>query len=157
MLVSGTAVIAGYAAAGATVGSTLRESITYDLPNPVLAYTSLTQSISASHDAEKVYCKDRDGNDTTVICCNEGYKITIHIIPADTVANSIGSAIAQCRPPRLASGVTLANFVIPWINGSSWVYLGGATFDLDNSSNPVRMNLPIEYRTATDLSAVVIA
>jgi len=45
--------------------------------------------------------------------------------------------------------------VLPWLNGDTWVYLGGATFDLDNNSNPVRVNLPIEYRVANDLSRVV--
>ena len=144
MLVSGTAVVTG------TNGTIVFSG--------VATYTSLTQSISATHEAEKALVKDADGNDTTVVCCNEGYKATIHLVPADnTVANSVANAVAQAVAPPLASRVTLAGFVLPWLNGDTWVYLGGATFDLDNNSNPVRVNLPIEYRVANDLSRVVNA
>jgi len=144
MLVSGTAVVTGVT--GTIVFS------------GVATYTSLTQSISATHEAEKALVKDADGNDTTVVCCNEGYKLTIHLIPADTaVSNSVANAVAQAVAPPLCSRVTLAGFPLPFLNAADWVYLGGATFDLDNNSNPVRVNLPIEKRTANDLSLVVNA
>ena len=142
MLVSGTAVVVGVSGTIVFTG--------------VAIYTSLTQSISATHEAEKALVKDADGNDTTVVCCNEGYKLTIHLIPADTtVANSVANAVTQAVAPPLASRVTLAGFPLPFLNAADWVYLGGATFDLDNNSNPVRVNLPIEKRTANDLSLVV--
>jgi len=142
--VSGTAVITG-------VNGTIVWS-------GIATYTSLTQSIAATHEAEKTLVKDADGNDTTVICVNEGFKATIHLIPADTTnANSVANAINQALVPHLAANVTLAGFSLPWLNSSTWVYLGGATYDMDNNATAVRVNLPIEYRTANDLSRVVNA
>jgi len=142
MLVSGTAVVTGVTGTIVFAG--------------LATYLSLTQSIAATHEAEKTLVKDANGNDTTVVCVNEGYKATIHLIPADTSgANSVATAVAQAVAPPLASQVTLANFPLPWLNGNTWIYLGGATFDLDNNSNPVRVNLPIEYRVANNLARVV--
>ena len=142
MLVSGTAVVTGVT--GTIVFS------------GVATYTSLTQSISATHEAEKALVKDADGNDTTVVCCNEGYKLTIHLIPADnTETNTIAKAVLQAINPPLCARVTLAGFPLPFLNAADWVYLGGVTWDLDNNSNPVRINLPIEKRTANDLSLPV--
>jgi len=142
MLVSGTAVVTG------TNGTIVFTGIA--------TYTSLTQSISATHEAEKALVKDQDGNDTTVVCCNEGYKITIQLVPADnTVANAVANAVDQAIAPPLCARVTLAGFVLPFLNDTKWVYLGGCTFDLDNNSNPVRVNLPIEKRVANDLALEV--
>jgi hypothetical protein len=142
MLVSGTAVVTG------TNGTIVFTGLA--------TYTSLTQSISATHEAEKALVKDANGNDTTVVCCNEGYKITIHLVPADnTVANKVANAVDQAIAPPLCARVTLSGFVLPWLNDTKWVYLGGATFDMDNNSNPVRINLPIEKRVANDLALEV--
>src|SRR5678816_22984 len=106
MIVSGTAVVVGVNGTIAFAG---------------VAYMALTQSISATHEAEKTLVKDSNGNDCSVVCVNEGYKATIHLIPADTgVANSVANAVAQAVAPHLTARVTLADFPLPWLNNGTW-------------------------------------
>lgn len=105
-------------------------------------YTSLNQSFSVTHDLDRAFVKDRYGNDCTVVSSNEGDKLMIHLIPADTSGgNSLASAKGQVVRPPPNARVTLSSFPISAINGN-YVYLGGYTIDLDNTNQPIRVNLP---------------
>jgi len=116
------------------------------------AYTGLTQSIGVSHEFDKNIVKDKSGNDITVISANENKKLSISLIPS---GSSLANAKAQLILPPVNARVTLSTFDAALGLNGDWIYLGGASWEVDNQLNPVRLTLPIEKRAANDLSTPV--